>query len=930
MRRRLVVTSAWAWTVCLLSCAASCGEGGGADAGDTDTAEVAVDVADADAATPDGDASEPDAELPDAADADADAAPDELPMADADADADAETDTEVDAGPPPCLSDDDCAGGPCSVGSCDLTDGLCTVVALPDGSACDDHNACSLDDACQAGVCTGTQGAVCDDGNPCTDDVCAPDKGCVFKNNFALCEDGDPCTAPDSCVAGVCQPGEAACSDGNPCTVDACDPVSGACSHMATDSVPCSDGSECTFGDHCEVGVCIPGTLDGCNDGNQCTDDLCVDGTTCTHAPASGTPCGDGEPCTGPDACEDGECVAGPPIDCDDGNDCTDEFCDASIGCVVTPSAPKPCEDQNLCTTKGMCDGGGGCTPTAFLDCDDGKLCTVDTCKPDSGCDHNPIGGPCDDGDACTSGDLCLQEVCVGDPVDCDDGNACTQDSCDPTLGCQSFDISPSCDDGNPCTDDGCDSGLGCVNTPNDAPCPFQADPCVTGAVCSAGACQPVPLDCDDGDPCTLDVCDPEELCVHQRFVGPCDDGDACTEGEVCDAGGECGGGAPVDLDDGVACTVDSCDPLTGVEHIEDYTACPLGSACFADTDCTVVPPQLIISRLSLRPDPAPPGAGQGTWLAITNIGVAAVDLRAFRLDSAVSSLASIFPLSGEPGDPVPIRPGETLAGIKTPPEGQPVPPGFAFTFGLATDAFAFGKFGDQATILTPTLKVHDFLSFQTFSDGPTIIFGAMPLVDGTVAHLDASRLATAQLTTANDDVDDWCLAREGAPSAPDAPQTDCTLVLLSEVALGGEAGQRWIELYAPPGGNLSGLVVRVFDAGGVALASFPLAPSRAPHGERFLISDAEGDSVLPQVTDGAVQLFRGAILLDAYGFGTLTTSTDAAAGFPLFEGTPGPSQAGGAVAVRAPEYEDTQDNAADWTSDPEGSPGQPNADPAP
>jgi hypothetical protein len=921
--------------------AAGCGGGDGAgddgalgevaDAGD---GEVASDAGDADAGDADaGDARDADAALPDAdvlheldegselgSDADADAE-----TGDDSDDADTARDVEVDAGPPPCLVDEDCPGSACAAAVCDLASGGCSTEPLTDGAACDDNNACSLGDSCQGGACIGSQSQVCADDNPCTDDLCKPATGCSFKNNFATCDDGDPCTTKDVCAAGVCLAGGAACDDSNPCTADSCEAATGNCTNTPSDAALCSDGSECTFGDHCAGGKCVSGALDGCDDGNQCTADSCLDEKTCQQQPLTNTDCADDDLCTTPDVCKAGVCQAGPKVDCNDDNPCTSEFCDPVAGCQYTDITAGPCDDKDKCTLPGTCGRGGQCVSSGALDCDDKNPCTKDSCQPDVGCVFASIGGPCSDGNACTEGDACDKDACVGTETDCDDGNACTKDSCDTTLGCQHVDISSGCDDGNACTNDSCDKGLGCVHTPNSAPCALDPDPCSTGAKCALGVCAKIPLDCDDHDPCTLDVCDPEELCVHQPFSGPCDDGDACTAGEVCTAGASCAGGAPVEIDDGIACTVDSCDPVDGVAHEVDSSLCPLGSACFPEGDCTAIAPQLLITRLALVPDPPQTGAGQGSWLAITNIGIAAVDLATFRLDSAVSSIADIFPVSGDPTAPLPIQPGQTLAGIKTPPAGTPVPPGFGFTFGKAADLFAFGIFGDQATILTPSLKVNDFMGFQTFAEGPEIIFGSMPLIPGAVVHLDAARLATAQEGAANDNLNDWCIAQPGAGSAPDAPQVNCALALLSEIQLGGDDGDRWIELFVPPGGPLTGLVVRIFDAAGVGLASFPLESARAPFGERFVLADTDGGVQLPRVTDGSVQLFRGAVLIDVYGFGALTATTDASGGFPLFAKAPGPSQISGDAAVRIPEEANSKDNTVDWVSDPTGSPGLPN-----
>ena len=60
------------------------------------------------------------------------------------------------------------------------------------------------------------------------------------------------------------------------------------------------------------------------------------------------------------------------------------------------------------------------------IDCDDGDACTDDSCV-DGVCVNTPID--CDDGDACTT-DSCVDGVCVGTPMVCNDGSICTDDSC--------------------------------------------------------------------------------------------------------------------------------------------------------------------------------------------------------------------------------------------------------------------------------------------------------------------------------------------------------------------------------------------------------------------------------------------------------------------------------------------------------------------
>ncbi|MBI5495034.1 MAG: hypothetical protein HY904_08390, partial [Deltaproteobacteria bacterium] len=67
-----------------------------------------------------------------------------------------------------------------------------------------------------------------------------------------------------------------------------------------------------------------------------------------------------------------------------------------------------------------------------------------------------------------------------------------------------------------------------------------------------------------------------------------CDDGDACNGVESCDSAGVCAAGVPPAVDDGNPCTVDGCDPASGVTHVASAagTACGDGNACNGDEAC--------------------------------------------------------------------------------------------------------------------------------------------------------------------------------------------------------------------------------------------------------------------------------------------------------------------------------------------------------
>jgi hypothetical protein len=93
------------------------------------------------------------------------------------------------------------------------------------------------------------------------------------------------------------------------------------------------------------------------------------------------------------------------------------------------------------------------------------------------------------------------------------------------------------------------------------------------------GGCVHRPLDCDDGDACTIDSCDPVLGCLHEPVS--CDDLNPCTT-DYCDPrGGQCVN-LPVDCDDANPCTADRCDLQTG-QCIHDPIRCDDGNACTQD-----------------------------------------------------------------------------------------------------------------------------------------------------------------------------------------------------------------------------------------------------------------------------------------------------------------------------------------------------------
>jgi uncharacterized repeat protein (TIGR01451 family) len=103
-----------------------------------------------------------------------------------------------------------------------------------------------------------------------------------------------------------------------------------------------------------------------------------------------------------------------------------------------------------------------------------------------------------------------------------------------------------SCSDNDPCTDDTCDSATGCRHDVRS---------------------------CDDGDVCTDDACDEVLQCIHTNNTAACDDFNACTQTDTCQAGA-CVGSNPLLCSDTDACTSEACDPLLGcVAPTADFDA---------------------------------------------------------------------------------------------------------------------------------------------------------------------------------------------------------------------------------------------------------------------------------------------------------------------------------------------------------------------
>ncbi len=305
-----------------------------------------------------------------------------------------------------CTGDDVCAGGVCLAGLADgcastsvcllgacAADGLhCDETPLTD-TPCDDGNACTHDDQCQAGYCTSGAPVDCGWNASCARFHCDAVQGCVLEETYAAgksCSDGDDCTIGETCDAfGACIPASLKdCDDHSACTSDTCDPDWG-CRHTTIYGGPCDDENACTSADTCSYYGCR-GTTRTCNDHDACTFDSC-------------------DPLLG---CQTVR------VGCDDQNDCTTDGCDPATGCTHAPLAVGTCDDHKGCTAGDHCEA-GVCVATST--CDDGDPCTADWCDAETGCGASrfcPLGNGCNVSAACVAPLGALDIVSVTDDTD--------------------------------------------------------------------------------------------------------------------------------------------------------------------------------------------------------------------------------------------------------------------------------------------------------------------------------------------------------------------------------------------------------------------------------------------------------------------------------------------------------------------------------
>lgn len=322
-------------------------------------------------------------------------------------------------------------------------------------------------------------------------------------------------------------------------------------------------------------------------------DDDC-DGTADDDYSVEATSCGIGAcAASGATSCVVGvvvdSCTPGTPAVSDASCNAVDDDCDGAIDEQYVPVA----------TSCGV----GACAASGTTSCVAGGV--VDNCAPgapasaDASC--NEVDDDCD-GTA--------DEEYVGVATSCGVGGC----SATGNTSCVAGQVVNGCAPGTPAPSDAlCDGGDEDCDGSNDedfVPACTGASrqtcsngglllvDCADGNACNgqesclgAGQCQPgTPPTVNDGNPCTADSCEPATGVAHVNVAAgtSCLDADACNGAESCNGAGTCLPGDALIADDQNPCTLDGCDSALGVTHdpAAEGIPCPDAAFCNGEEAC--------------------------------------------------------------------------------------------------------------------------------------------------------------------------------------------------------------------------------------------------------------------------------------------------------------------------------------------------------
>ena len=412
----------------------------------------------------------------------------------------------------------------------------------------EDVNPTNLCESCDISQSTtGWTTKTCDDLNECTDDSCNPATGdCQNIDNTDPCDDGYACTGNDQCSGGTCT-GDPAAMSGQSCrlaagpcdVVETCDGVSATCPADAfkDNLTTCRlSAGDCDVAENCTGSSAV------------CPSDNFKDSSTTCRISAGD--CDEAENCTGSSAtcpvdgfknnsttcreeagdCDEAEVCSGTSADCpvdvykDSSTTCRDEAgdCDVAENCTGT-SVDCPADGYEPygescrtaagpCDMAEICDGVSFACPTdAFKDssttcrlsvgvCDVAENCTGSsaTCPSDAFKDSSTTcrnaADNCDVAENCTGSSVdCPADVFKPLGADCDDGAWCNgNETCDGLGTCN--------DNTDPCSDDGlfCNGAESCdeiddICLHSGYPCDPETQTCQEAGDSCAAAVSPEP-----------------------------------------------------------------------------------------------------------------------------------------------------------------------------------------------------------------------------------------------------------------------------------------------------------------------------------------------------------------------------------------------------------------------------------------------------